>query len=75
MKEGSKSEGDKENPFHIFQTDTQRQKLEGFGNSKNYNGGIISGIGKQGYVIRFDELPVGEKYLGEQKNHLISCSQ
>ena len=45
--------------FHILEHDEQREKLKGYGNSRNFFGRILSGSGKTGYSIRFDDLPAG----------------
>jgi hypothetical protein len=45
--------------FHILQHDDQKRKLEGCGNSRNFFGIILSGSGKTGCKIRFDDLPAG----------------
>jgi hypothetical protein len=45
------------NLFHVLEHDEQRETLKGYGNSRNYYGRILSGSGKQGYNICFDDLP------------------
>ena len=45
--------------YHVLSDDDQRNSLKGFGNNRNFHGTIISGSGKQGYNIRFDDLPAG----------------
>jgi hypothetical protein len=47
------------NLFHVLEHNEQRETLKGYGNSRNFFGQILSGSGKQGYNIPFDNLHAG----------------
>ena len=60
------------NLFHVLEHDEQRERLKGYGNSRNYFGRILSGSGKQGYNIRFDNLPAGFQDVTIRRPNLIT---
>jgi hypothetical protein len=61
------------NLFHVvLKHDEQRETLKGYGNSRNYYGRILSGSGKQGYNIRFDDLPAGFQDVTIKRRILIT---
>ena len=43
--------------FHILKSEKQKDGIQKYGNTRNFHGEIISGNGKQGYNIKFDDLP------------------
>jgi hypothetical protein len=60
------------NLFHVLKHDEQRDTLKGYGNSRNFFGRILSGSGKQGYNIRFDNLPAGYQDFTIKRRILIT---
>jgi hypothetical protein len=58
--------------FHVLETDDQRDKLKGYGNSRNFFGRILSGSGKEGYRIRFDDLPAAHQDVTIKRRILIT---
>ena len=58
--------------FHVLIHDEQRSSLKGFGNNRNFHGTVVSGNGRQGYNIRFDELPVGKKDVTISRRNVIT---
>jgi hypothetical protein len=58
--------------FHVLDDDEQREKLKGYGNSRNFFGRILSGSGKEGYKIRFDDLPAGHQDVMIKRRILIT---
>jgi hypothetical protein len=60
------------NLFHVLEHDEQRETLKGYGNSRNFFGQILSGSGKQGYNIRFDDLPAGFQDVTIKRRILIT---
>jgi hypothetical protein len=60
------------NIFHVLEHDEQRETLKGYGNSRNYYGQILSGSGKQGYNICFDDLPAAFQDVTIKRRILIT---
>ena len=58
--------------FHVLIHDEQRSSLKGFGNNRNFHGTVVSGNGRQGYNIRFDEMPVGKKDVTISRRNVIT---
>jgi hypothetical protein len=60
------------NLFHILplSNEEQRKCCEGFGNNRYLYGKIVSGSGKQGYKINFDDFPVGNNEVTLFRKHL-----
>jgi hypothetical protein len=49
--------------YHVLKDEAQKQSTKKYGNHRNFFGTIISGSGKQGYNIQFDDLPVGNQVV------------
>jgi hypothetical protein len=47
--------------FHVLQDEVQKESTKQYGNHQNFFGTIISGSGKQGFKVQFDDLPVGDQ--------------
>ena len=45
--------------------------MEKYGNSRNFHGTILSGSGKTGYNIRFDDLPAGKQEVFVKRRTII----
>ena len=61
--------------YHVLTDDDQRKSLKGFGNNRNFHGTIVSGNGKNGYNIRFDELPAGKQDVLLMRRNVIKVLQ
>jgi hypothetical protein len=54
---GARVKVTRSNLFHVLEHDEKRESLKGYGDSRNYYyGRILSGSGKQGYNICFNDL-------------------
>ena len=62
-KKGSRVKVRRDNLFHILKSEAQKIDIAEYGNSRNFYGVIASGNGKQGYQIKFDDLPAGNSYM------------
>ena len=51
----------RDNLFRILKSEAQKRDIAKYGNSWNFYGVIVSGNGKQGYQIKFDDLPAGNQ--------------
>jgi hypothetical protein len=58
--------------LHVLEHNDQRDKLKGYGNSRNFFGRILSGSGKQGYMICFNDLPAGHQDVTIKRYILIT---
>jgi hypothetical protein len=58
--------------FHVLEHDDQKEKLEGHSNSRNFFGTFLSGSGKTGCKIRFDDLPAGNQDVNVKRRNLIT---
>ena len=58
--------------YHVLDHDNQRHSLKGFPNNRNYHGTVISGSGKQGYSIRFDDLPTDHQDVYIKRRQLLT---
>ncbi len=71
-RKGARVKVTRSNLFHVLEHDEQRETLKGYGNSRNYYGRILSGSGKQGYNIRFDDLPAAFQDVTIKRRILIT---
>jgi hypothetical protein len=69
---GARVKVTRSNLSHVLKHDEQRETLKGYGNSRNYYGRILSGSGKQGYNICFDDLPAGFQDVTIKRRILIT---
>jgi len=53
----------KENLFHILKSDNQKEYIKKYRNSRNFYGKIVSGNGKDGYCIKFDDLSADDQVV------------
>jgi hypothetical protein len=74
-RKGARVKVTRSNLFHVLEHDEQRETLKGYGNSRNYYGRILSGSGKQGYNIHFDNLPAGFQDVTIKRRILITVSR
>jgi hypothetical protein len=58
--------------YHVLLHEDQREKLKGYGNSRNFYGEILSGSGKTGYQIRFDDLPADHQDVFIKRRNLLT---
>ena len=54
--------------------ETQQVGLEKYGNSRNFHGNIISGSGKEGCKIQFDDLPSDNQIVHVKKRNAITVA-
>jgi len=59
------------NLFHILKSDKQKEDIQKYGNIRNFHGEIISGNGKQGYNIKFDDLPADDQMVYVRQRNII----
>ena len=57
--------------FHILKSEKQKDDIQKYGNSRNFHGEIISGNGKQGYNIKFDDLPADDQVVYVRRRNII----
>ena len=62
----------RDNLFHILAEARQKVGMEKFGNSRNFHGHMISGNGKIGYQIKFDDLPSGLQKAHVKRRNIIT---
>ena len=48
------------NLFHILRSDKQKGDIKQYRNSRNFYQLVVSGNGKQGYPIKFENVPVDD---------------
>ena len=73
-KKGARVKIRRDNLFHILTDPRQKVGLEKFGNSRNFHGDIISGNGKTGYYINFDDLPSGLQKVYVKRRNIITVA-
>ena len=61
-----------DNLFHILKSDKQKEDIKKYGNSRNFYGKIVSGNGKQGYRIRFDDFPADDQVVYSCRGNIIT---
>ena len=71
-KKGARIKIRRDNLFHILKSDKQKEDIQKYGNSRNFHGEIISGSGKQGYNIRFDDLPADDQIVYVRRRNIIT---
>ena len=71
-KKGARVKVRRNNLFHILPDPEQKKGMEKYGNSRNFHGDIVSGNGKSGYQIRFDDLPSGKQIVYVKRRNIIS---
>ena len=71
IKRGCRVKVTRNNLYHIL-NETQQIGLEKFGNSRNFHGNIISGNGKQGYKIKFDDLTSDDQIVYVKRRNIIT---
>ena len=54
--------------------ETQQVGLEKYGNSRNFHGNIISGSGKEGCKIQFDDLPSDNQIVYVKRRNAITVA-
>ena len=62
-KKGARIKIRRNNLFHILKSDKQKEDIQKYGNSQKFHGEIISGNGKQGYNIKFKNLPAKDQMV------------
>ena len=70
-KKGARIKIRRDNLFHILKSDKQKEDIQKYGNSRNFHGEIISGNGKQGYNIKFDDLPAEDQMVYVRRRNII----
>ena len=71
-KKGSRVKVRRDNLFHILKGEAQKTDIAKYGNSRNFYGVITSGNGKQGYQIKFDDLPAGNQEVYVRRRNIIT---
>ena len=57
--------------FHILKSEKQKYDIQKYGNIRNFHGEIISGNGKQGYNIKFDDFPADDQVVYVRRRNII----
>ena len=70
-KKGARIKIRRDNLFHILKSDKQKVDIQQYGNSRNFHGEIMSGNGKQGYNIKFDDLPADDQMVYVRRRNII----
>ena len=70
-KKGCRIKVTRNNLYHVL-NETQQVGLEKFGNSRNFHGNIISGSGKQGNKVKFDDLPSDDQIVYVKRRNVIT---
>ena len=60
------------NLFHIFKSNTQKTDIKKYVNSRSLCGVIFYGNGKQGYEIKFDDLPTRDQLVYVRRMDIIT---
>ena len=71
-KKGSRVKVRRDNLFHVLKSEAQKTDIAKHGNSRNFYGVIMSGNGKQGYQIKFDDLPAGNQEACVRRRNTIA---
>ena len=62
----------RDNLFHMINSDTHKIYISTYGNKRNVYTVIISGNGKQGYRIKFDDLPAGNQEMYDHWRNIVT---
>ena len=61
----------RDNLFHMLRNDNQKEDMQKHGSSPNFHGEIISGNGKQGCNVKFDDFPADDQMVRARRRNII----
>jgi len=64
----------KDNRFHILKSDKQKEDIKKYGNSRIFYAKKMLGNGKQGYHIKFDDLPADDQVVYVHRRNIITVA-
>jgi hypothetical protein len=74
-RKGARIKVTRNNLMHCLLLDAQKEALAGFGNHRNFYGTVLSGSGRQGYMILFDDLPAGNQQVTIRRRNIMTVVQ